>query len=305
LIATRRVDFDDKATIRKGKANKDTLLFRNNIGVEGYQKSNMKGDGRSDLEYGVLVRNLPSQCRSLTVRVFDVVDNVATSDAIAVPDQPATDATADFEDGLMPPVGWNVVTSSTGTGTTVRNEVTTAHDDTPTRSMICIDDSSTETTTQRAAIETTLPAGRFEWAAEARFKPVGVDVGSGELVFLLHFLSEAKLSVAACLRRHEDSLVAGIVARNADGTTRGSTKNSVIIPIDSWRKWKLHVLRLGTRESTAVLYVDGQEKVRLDWDSTDHEPDTVRVGIGRSQAGATATLYADEIRLVESPSSLD
>jgi hypothetical protein len=170
--------------------------------------------------------------------------------------------------------------------------------------MICIDDSSTETTTQRAAIETSLPAGRFEWAVEAWLKPVSLDVGSGELVCLLHFLSEGKLSVAACVRRHADSFVAGIVARNADGTTRASTKNTVTIPIGSWRKWKLHLLRLGTRESTAVLHLDGQEKVRLDWDSTDHEPDTLRVGIGRSPAGATATLHADEIRLVESPSSL-
>ena len=304
LIATRRVDFDDKATIRKGKANKDTLMFKNNIGVEGYQKSDMKGDGRSDLGYGVLVRNLPSQCRSLTVRVVDVGNNVATSEAIAVPDQPAAEASADFEDGMMPPVGWNVVTSNTGTGTTVRNDVATAHDNTPTRSMLCIDGSSTETTTQRAAIETSLAAGRFEWAIEAWFKPVSVNIGSGELVLLLHFLSEGKLSVAACIRRHANSFVAGIVAPNADGTTRGSRKNNVIVPIGNWRKWKLHLLRLGTRESTAVLHLDGQEKVRLDWDSTDHEPDTVRVGIGRSPAGGTATLHADEVRLVESPSSL-
>ncbi len=304
LITTRRVDFDDKATIRKGKANKDTLMFKNNIGVEGYQKSDMKGDGRSDLEYGVLVRNLPSRCRSLTVRVVDVANNVATSEAIAVPDQPAAEASADFEDGLMPPVGWNVVTSNTGTGTTVRNDAATAHDNTPTRSMICIDDSSTETTTQRAAIEASLAGGRFEWAVEAWFKPVDVDVGPGELVFLLHFLSEGKLSVAACARRHANSLVAGIVARNADGTTKGSRKNGVTIAIGHWRKWKLHLLRLGTRESTAVLYLDSQEKVRLDWDSTGHEPDTVRVGIGRSPAGATATLHVDEVKLTESPSSL-
>jgi hypothetical protein len=205
---------------------------------------------------------------------------------------------------MMPPFGWDIVTSNTGTRTTVRNDVTTGHDNTSTRCMICADDSSTETATQRAAIETSLAPGRFEWAVEAWFKPVAVSVGSGELMFLLHFMGEGKLSVAACIRRHGNSLVAGIVARNTDSTMKASRKNNVAIPIGNWRKWKLHLLRLGTRESTAVLHVDGHEEVRLDWDSTDREPDTVRVGIARSPAGGTATLYVDEIRLVESPSSL-
>ncbi|HET9832253.1 MAG TPA: hypothetical protein VFP91_11105 [Vicinamibacterales bacterium] len=166
--------------------------------------------------------------------------------------------------------------------------------------MICIDDSSTEATTQRAAIATSLAAGRFEWAVEAWFNLVSIDVGPEESILLLHFLNEGKLSVAACIRRHANSICAGIVARNPDGTARGSKKNDVTVPIGQWRRWKLHLLRVGTRESTAVLYLDGQEKLRLDWNSTDREPDTFRVGIGRSPAGATATLYADEIRLTES-----
>jgi hypothetical protein len=65
----------------------------------------------------------------------------------------------------------------------------------------------------------------------------------------------------------------------------------------------LHLLRIGTRETTAVLYldVDGkmEEQDRLDWDSTASEPTALRAGIGRSSKGAKATVLTDELRLTE------
>ena len=42
------------------------------------------------------------------------------------------------------------------------------------------------------------------------------------------------------------------------------------------------------------------EQVRLNWDSTAHEPSSLRVGIGFSSLGAAATILADELRLTES-----
>jgi hypothetical protein len=70
----------------------------------------------------------------------------------------------------------------------------------------------------------------------------------------------------------------------------------------------LELLRVGTRETTAILYLDDggrmQEQARLDWDSTGHEPDKVRAGIGFSSKGASATILVDELWLTESELSL-
>jgi len=112
LLATRVINFNDKTTVHEG--NSDTLLYRNDIGVEGYQTSNMVADGRSDLRYGILVRNLPSDCDTLVARVIDVGGIVATSASIPVPPQTPLHQPLDFEDGFMPPSGWTVVMSSSG-----------------------------------------------------------------------------------------------------------------------------------------------------------------------------------------------
>jgi hypothetical protein len=66
----------------------------------------------------------------------------------------------------------------------------------------------------------------------------------------------------------------------------------------------LELLRVGTRETTAILYLDDggrmTEQARLNWDSTGREPATLRAGIGFSSAGATATVLLDELWLTES-----
>ena len=78
--------------------------------------------------------------------------------------------------------------------------------------------------------------------------------------------------------------------------------------VGAWRKWRLEITRLATRETTAVLYLDEGprlvEQARLNWDSTAHEPSKLRAGIGFSSVGAAATIWADEIRLTESELSL-
>ena len=37
---------------------------RNGIAVEGYQKSNLKGEGLSDLHYGVIVKDITPEFKS-------------------------------------------------------------------------------------------------------------------------------------------------------------------------------------------------------------------------------------------------
>jgi hypothetical protein len=52
-----------------------------------------------------------------------------------------------------------------------------------------------------------------------------------------------------------------------------------------------------------VLYVSTAgallERGRVDWDTTESEPDRVRIGIGRSPAGRRASILVDDIRLTE------
>jgi hypothetical protein len=61
---------------------------------------------------------------------------------------------------------------------------------------------------------------------------------------------------------------------------------------------------VATRETTAILYLDEggrmKEQVRINWDSTAHEPSSLRAGIGFSSLGAAATLLTDELWLTES-----
>ena len=125
LLTTRVVDFDDKRTIVEDKG--DLFRFVNDIGVEGYQKSNMverRPDG-SRLRHSC--PGIPQQCDGLLARTIDVGGNVATSEVIAVPNQLAIDEFVDFEDGQLPPAGWVTVTSAGGIGTIVSIDVSAAH----------------------------------------------------------------------------------------------------------------------------------------------------------------------------------
>lgn len=299
LLECRFVDFDNKDTVNEG--NSDEKIFKKDIGVEGYQKSRMNDPERlrNDLKYGILVRNIPNNCDTLIARVIDVGNNVAASAEIAVPNQVAVDELVEFEDGAMPPTGWKLATSKAGSGTKVTNDTSAAHSGS--RGMLCVDDSTTETNRQRAGIEFPLPPGRFEWIAEGWFNPIVLDLAPNQSIQLLRFLSGQDLSVAArIIHRQGGLLLAGLVANEPD---TDSDSAAVIIP-GEWRKWRLRLLRIGTRETTAVLYLDENgemvEQDRLNWNSTGSETTGLRAGIGLSSKGVKATVLADELRISES-----
>ena len=302
VLVTRVVDFHDETTIYKKRVNSDRRIFTNDIGVEGYQKSPMNNPTRprADLRYGILIRDLPDGCDTLLARVFDLGGNFVTSMPIAVPQQIAVDEFVDFEDGAMPPIGWNMLTSTSGTGTTTVNDTSAAHSGS--RGMLCTDDSTAETKTQRAAIEYSLPSGRFEWIAEGWFNPTVLDLAENQSIHLLHFRNGGNLSVAARIRNEAGSLLAGIVANDLDESLKVANSSAVILP-GAWRRWRLHLLRIGTRETTAVLYLDEdgnlKEQGRLNWDSTASEPKVLRAGIASSSASAKATILVDDLRLTE------
>jgi hypothetical protein len=93
--------------------------------------------------------------------VIDVGGNTATSAAIPVPDRAAVDESLTFDDGLMPPAGRTVVTSTSGAGTSLDSSPGTGP--AGSAAMRCTDNSTTEAKAQRAAIEYELPARRFQW----------------------------------------------------------------------------------------------------------------------------------------------
>jgi hypothetical protein len=297
VLTTRLVDFDDKHTVNDAKG--DSQLFVDDIGVEGYQKSDMVKHGRADLAYGILVRKIPRRCDTLVARVFDVGANVVTSSSIAVPDQTAVDEFIDFEDGQLPPGGWTKVTSADGSGTEVSIEAAAAHSGT----RACgASTTRSPRRTRSAGIAYTLPSGRFEWRAQAWFSPIDLRLDPDQAIYLLYFLSGTSLSVAARIRNDGGTLRAGLVA-----TKPGSTfvpDDAAIITARRWRRWRLELLRVATRETTTILYLNEggrmNEQARLNWGSTDREPASLRAGNGFSSTGAAATVLLDKLWLTES-----
>lgn len=246
------------------------------------------------LPYGILVRNLGTGCDSLVTEVLDVRGNTVSSGRIAVPRSSAIDELVDFEDRAMPPRGWTAVTTPTGSGMTVANRAAGAHGGR--RGMMARDVSTPETASRRAAIERTLPVGRSEWLGEGWFKPTRLDLGAGQGLYLLHFLSVAGAGVAAGVLRNGTTYRAGL-AIGRPGAKHASTVSGVEITVDSWRKWTLRLRRLGTREATAILEVDGSEALRVGWDASVFRLDTFRAGIASAPLGTASRLLADEIRV--------
>ncbi|WP_158516660.1 hypothetical protein [Scytonema hofmannii] len=144
---------------------------------------------------------------------------------------------------------------------------------------------------------------RFEWVVEADIRPTTLNLTSqeGKQVYFLHFwaLDGTNLSAAARVRTDSSgSILAGIAAEQPD-RSRGGNSTFVIVPL-SCRHWKLHLRRVGTRETTAELYLDDVEAARLLWNpTTTYEPRQVRVGIGRSFSQVKATLNTDNVLVSE------
>jgi hypothetical protein len=291
--SSRVVKFDDKSTINEGKG--DNLRFNDrDVAVEGYQKSDMIKDGRASLNYGIVARNVPLECDSLQARLFDIADNLVATSSVSIPSQDGIDERIDFEDDAFPPAGWIKVTS--GAGTTVTLDSSAAHSDS--RGMRCVDVSVTGTTTRRAGIERSLPPGRFEWLADAWFNPIALALERSQSILLFRFTDGQRLIASAHINRGRETLWPGITVRKPDGSLK-SRNSKAAIELGQWQRWKLHLLRLGTRETTAVLFLDGEEALRLNWDTVGVELSQFRVGIASIPAEASGTVFCDELHLTE------
>ncbi|MEM7245343.1 MAG: M23 family metallopeptidase [Acidobacteriota bacterium] len=295
LLETRVVDFDDKTTINEGRG--DALAWRDDIAVEGYQRSDMVAAGRSDLHHGLLVRKLPPACTALVPRVVDVAGNAATGARVELAALTRLDRREGFEDGVVPPVGWTEVISTSGERTSVDIADDVAR--VGLRSLRALDASTSETSGQRAGVQVDLGGERPRWSADAWVRPEQLTLDDGDNVYPLHFVTDANgLAFAATLRGDAGAARAGLIVKDVGDVIR-STLAPVFIDVGSWRHWGLEGTRLGTREATAVLTLDGREVVRRRWDDREFPAAGFRTGIGTSSTGATATVVVDEVVLTD------
>ncbi len=130
------------------------------------------------------------------------------------------------------------------------------------------------------------------------FNPEALALKTSQSVLLLRFTDGEHLIAAAHINKGRDKFWAGITVRKPDGTLK-SRNSKAEIKLGVWRKWDFHLLRLGTRETTAVLFLDSEEALRLDWDTAGVELLRFRAGIASMPAKASGTILSDDLRLTE------
>jgi hypothetical protein len=324
------VDFDDRDTIKSDKGD-EHAFNENGIAVEGYQKSNLKGEGLSDLHYGVLVKDITPEYKCAVLQVLDVKNGEPKGAEFPLPtleaDERPVNSRASFEDGeTFPPPGWELSVLS---GNVCRPDEAAALQDK--RGLLCQDLHSLQGVLIRAGLRFALPAGRvpvgslqgtltraglgfalpvdlspvrrMSWRLKADIKPAELQMDKGQVIHPLAFLIGDDVVAAACLRKTgDDEYFSGVVMRSGDGLFRERIDvNEGEILRDRPVRWELDLLRLGTRQTTAVLRLDGNVVARINGDTTGVEPDTGCVGILHRHSGLQITLHVDQLLLTEAP----
>jgi hypothetical protein len=307
-VAPRKlhVDFDDRETIVSDKGD-EHAFNENGIAVEGYQKSNLKGEGLSDLHYGVIVKDIAPEYQSVELRVLDVKDGQPETAEFPLPtleaDEKPVNSRVGFEGQTFPPQGWELHLPP---GNVCRPDAAAAL--TGSRGLLCQDLQSLQGTLIRAGLRFALPIDRssarpMSWRLRADIKPAELQMDKGLVIHPLAFLVGNNVVVAACLRKiRSDKLVAGVLIRSADGLFRERIDVSEgEIFRDGQVRWELELLRVGTRQTTAVLRLDNNVVARINGDTTGVEPDSGCVGILHRHSGLQITLHVDQLLLTEAP----
>jgi hypothetical protein len=297
------VDFDDRDTINSDKG--DEHAFENGIAVEGYQKSNLKGEGLSDLHYGVIIKDITPEFERVELQVLDVKDGQPEIAEFPLPKLEAgkkpVNSRAGFEEGeTFPPQGW---TLSVLSGNVCRPDAAAALTDS--QGLLCQDLQSLQGTLIRAELRFALPVDRsvhpMSWRLRADIRPAELLMHKGIVIHPLAFLASNGLVAAACLRKTgDDEYFAGVLIRSADGlfreridVTEGEISRDVPV------RWELELLRVGTRQTTAVVRLNNNVVARINGDTASVEPDTGCVGILHRQKGLQITLHVDQLLLTE------
>jgi hypothetical protein len=294
----RRVDFDDRKTIVSDKG--DQQAFKRGIAVEGYQKSNLQGDRLSDLHYGVIVKNIAAGFENVALRILDVKNENIHSAQFFLPkldpNESPVDIREEFEEGqTFPPTGSQVVVLS---GNACRPDQIEGQ-----RRLVCQDVGSSSAGLIRAGLRFGLPAQRMSWRLGALINPKELALSRGEAIYPLAFFVGDTLVAAACLRKIGDNkFVTGVLIRSAAGLFR--EKIDVIEEEISQNKavlWELELLRLRTRQTTAVLRRGNNVVARINGDTANVEPDSACVGILHRHSGLNVALHVDQLFLTEEP----
>ena len=322
---------DDKQTQYSG----DHLIYGDpgavtgaRIGVEGYQRSNMThssctaaltrstcpssfsaADPFHDLHYGIVLRDVQENCVLRDARLLDVRGNVTSLAApISFPMIAEELETVDLE-----PVGPSCVTTlPAGWSVDYDPDTTVTAIDTAGHSsscgLQCTDDHS-DAVYDTACIEWPLPytstAGltddRFEWAAKGWFQPRDMTMLAGDHIYFLFLRRNASGESTVGVGPHSDTYTSKIRVEDSDDCTHRSRDGTEVIATGIWREWGLHLTRIGTRTTTAVLFIDEDadnvldEHVRTSFEGVDRQPEIIRTGIGFSSRGVTADVDADDI----------
>jgi hypothetical protein len=293
------VDFDDRQTINSAKG--DVQAFKNGIAVEGYQKSNMKGEGLNELHYGVLIKDIPPEYESVILRIQDVKNEKQKSAEFTLPKldvgKHPINRRVDFEGQAFPPEGWKLHLLP---GNVCRPDPAAALTDLDSRSLLC-QDLQSEGTLIRAALSFALPMGRMSWRLGADIELAELEIGEGRVIHPLAFLAGNDLVAAACLRKiSHDKFVTGVLMRSADGLFRERIDvNEGQVSQDGPVTWELALLRLGTRQTTAVVRLKNNVVARVNGDTTHVHPDTACAGILHKHSGLQIRLHIDRLLMTE------
>jgi hypothetical protein len=294
------VDFDDRQTINSDKG--DAVAFKNGIAVEGYQKSNLKGEGLDDLHYGVIVNDIGPEYEVVELRVLDVKNESVESAQLDLPklergEKPVNEF-ENFEDPPFPPPGWELKIQS---GNVCRSDPAAKLEGQ--RGLLCRDLGSVPGELIRAGLRFALPAQRMSWRLGADIEPARLQLSRGQVIHPLAFLAGDTLVAAASLREiQENRFFAGVLIRSADGLFRERidvTEGEIFT--NASVKWELELLRLGTRQTTAVLRLDDQVVARINGDTSFVEPNNACLGILHRHSGLRITLHVDQLTLTEAP----
>ena len=302
-----RVDFDDRNTIVSDKGDQHAFNEQG-IAVEGYQKSNLKGEGRNDLHYGVLVKDITPEFKSVRLQVLDVENGKPKSAKFSLPtlgiDEKPINSRAGFEESqAFPPPSWEL---SVLPSNVCRPDPAAALTDS--RGLLCRDLQSVQGRLIRAGLRFALLANRspvrpMSWGLRADIRAAELQMERGRVIYPLAFLAGDDVVAAACLRNvRSNELIAGVLIRSADGLFRERIDVSEgKIFRNSQVRCELKLLRLGTRQTTAELRLDNKVVARLSGDTTSVEPDACCVGILHRHSRLQMTLHVDQLLLTEAP----
>jgi hypothetical protein len=300
------VDFDDRNTIVSDKGDQHAFNEQG-IAVEGYQKSNLKGEGMNELHYGVLIKDIVPDFERVKLTVQDVKNEKPKSAEFPLPKlgvgQKPVHSRAGFEEGqTFPPPDWELSVLS---GNICRpDEVAKLIDS---RGLLCRDLQSGQGALIRAGLCFALPADRtvrpMSWRLKADIKPEELQIDRGFMMHPLAFLAGNDVVAAACLREiSSGQLIAGVMIHSKDGLFRERIDvEEGQIAIGDPVKWDLELLRVGTRQTTAVLRLGDNVVARINGDTTSVEPDAACVGIAHRHSGLQITLHFDQLLLTEAP----